>query len=162
MSKRPTKRELDDVEAEQLAQKYAGQGLEHIRLSDYGSMWAKCAALPPEFLDLLDQIDRTKEPRLLLPLILPNVPPEVRPHFVDLFERLEFKSRSRKTPSYRPSDAQQKLLGARYDVKNRGRGVTRAQAIADAARSWGISESALNLAVKGQHTSLRHQGRGHK
>src|SRR5262245_15095792 len=104
------KRAKKPDEVEKLAQRDAGMGFENLRLSDYGSMWAECAALPPEYLDLLDQIDRTKEPRLLLPLL--NIPPEVRPHFEDLFTRLEFKSRSRKTPSYRPSDAQQKLLCA--------------------------------------------------
>jgi len=158
----PTKQQLDELwdVLEEKYKKDRHDGLLGARLSDYGSGWEKCKMLAanwPGLLDLLDQIDETKEPRLLLPLL--NLPPEVRPHFVDLFERLEFKSRSRKTPSYRPSDAQQKLLGALYDVKNRGRGVTRAQAIADAAGIWGISESALKLAVKGQHTSLRHQGR---
>jgi len=51
------------------------------------------------------------------------------------------------------------LLGALWGVKNRERGKTQAQAIDDEARYWGLAKSALNLAVKGQHTSLRHQGR---
>ena len=167
----PTKQQLDELwdVLEEKYKKDRHDGLVGARLSDYGSGWEKCKMLAanwPELLDLLDQIDETKEPRLLLPLL--NLPPEVRPHFEDLFDRLVLvervvhKRRGRRTPSYRPNDHQSKLLGALWGVKNRSPGVTKAQAIAEQAQFWGLTENALKRAVEGRHTSLRHQGRGHK
>jgi acyl-CoA synthetase (NDP forming) len=105
----------------------------------------------------LDLLDKTLEPRLLLPLL--SIPPEARPYFVELFERLEFRRRSKRTPSYRPSEHQRTLMAARYTVENRPRTETQAKAIVDAAQYWGLSKTALEKAVKGRHTSLRRRGR---
>jgi hypothetical protein len=167
MTKQPTKtKATDPTKSDEVdddyAQQFSGDALD-VRLSDYSAGWEKCAALrdaAPALLDLLDEIERTKEPRLLLSLL--NIPPEARPHFEDLFERLVFKSRSRRTPSYCLSDAQQKLFEAIWNVKNRPRGVTQATAITEWAKSWGIDREALEKAVKGQHTSLRHAQRKRK
>jgi hypothetical protein len=169
MTKRPTKTKAteptksDEVD-DDYAQQFAGQGWENSRLSDYGAPWYTDDGKPgwkkgealrvaaPALLDLLDQIDRTKEPRLLLSLL--NLPPVALPHFEDLFERLVFKSRSRRTPSYRLSDAQQKLMWAIWEVRNLHPGVTQAEAITEVAKYWGINCSALEKAVTGHHTSL--------
>ena len=164
----PTQEQLDELweVLEKEYKKDPAYGMMALRLSDYGSGWDKCKKLAenwPTLLDLLDQIDNTKNPRLLLPLL--NIPPEVRPHFEDLFDRLVFvqrkvrKRRNRRTPSYRPNDHQQKLLGALWGVRNRRPGVTKDQAIAEQVQFWGITESALTKAVEGKHTSLRHKGR---
>jgi hypothetical protein len=157
----PTKEQLDELwdVLEEEYKKERRAGLVGARLSDYGGDWEECKTLAqhwPTILDLLDQLDNTREPRLLLPLL--NIPPEARPHFEDLFDRLVFKLRnkeSRRTPSYRPSKQQQKLSGALWEVDNRPRTVTKDKAIEAAARSWGINKTALALAAKGQHTSFR-------
>jgi hypothetical protein len=160
----PTNEQLDELwdVLEKEYKKDLAYGTIVLRLSDYGAGWEKCKMLAenwPTLLDLLDLIDQKKEPRLLLPLL--NLPPEVRPYFEELFERLVFierrvsKRRGRKTPSYRPTDHQQKILCALWSVKNRERGKTQAQEIADQAQYWGISESALKLAAQGRYPSLR-------
>jgi hypothetical protein len=154
MTKRLSNREPTDAEIERMLQEGAGRGFWPLSHSEFE--WSD---LPYEYLNLLFQIDRTKEPQLLLPWILPHVPPEVRPHFIDLFERLEFKTRSKKTPSYRRTEQQQKLLAALDDVKNRPREVKQTDAIEEAARRRGIDKTALTLAVQGQHSSLRRHRR---
>ena len=83
----PTQEQLDELweVLEKEYKKDPAYGMMALRLSDYGSGWDKCKKLAenwPTLLDLLDQIDNTKNPRLLLPLL--NIPPEVRPHFEDL------------------------------------------------------------------------------
>ncbi len=146
MTKRPTKRELDEDEIERLSIEHAGMGHGPRPPSDY--VWEKWGALPPEYLHLLYRIDHTKEPRLLLPLL--NVPPEVRPHFVDLFERLEFKRRIKKTPSYMLTEHQQRLLAAKSAVKDLGWRTDKA------ARFYGVERTSLETALRpGAHSSLR-------
>src|ERR1700745_876630 len=95
----------------------------------------------PALLDLLDRIDHTKEPSLLLPLL--KIPPEVRPHFEDLFKSLVFKSRSRRTPSDRLPYNQLTLLYAMWCVKTRPRGVKQADAITDVAQRYGFVRGTL-------------------
>jgi hypothetical protein len=172
--KPPTKRELDEIE--RLAQESPGLGLSH-RLSDR-AFWRNWTKLDPLYdtwidlkykslplIDLLDEIDRTLDPKLLLPLL--NVPPEALPHFEDLFERLNLK-RSRKnnrTPSYQRTEQQIKLEHAKWRVMMRPRGKTQAQAIAEVAQSEGIDKKTLERVIQGQHSSLRRQARrsrGHK
>lgn len=157
-------RKLDEIE--RLAQENAGLGLSH-RLSDR-AFW-RPNKIDPLFdtwvdrslplIDLLDEIDRTLEPKLLLPLL--NVPPEALPHFEDLFERLTFKPtrKNRRPPSYQRTEQQLKLEGAKFHVAMRPRGKTQAQAIAEEAKSEGIDEKTLERVVQGQHSSLRRQAR---
>ena len=121
--------------------------LDYGPLSTIASLWS--SGLSPEFMDLLDQIDQKKEPRLLLPRILSSFSPEEQRHIKNLFERNEFKSRSRKTPSYRPSYDDMELLNAVLVVKNYGWTVT------DAVRFLGVKRSPLFKALTGKHSSLR-------
>jgi hypothetical protein len=103
----------------------------------------------------LDEIDLAK---VLLPLIFAPPPPETRPHFEALFKLLAFKRRGKQAPSHRPTEHEQKLLGAWYDVKYRGEGVKQEDAIKAAAKYWGVDESAVKKAVRGKHTALRRRG----
>jgi hypothetical protein len=108
---------------------------------------------PTGWIDLLDKLDRTKDPRLLLPYL--NVPEVVRPHLADLFDRHTLKSRTRRTPSYQRTPAQLRLGLAVDHVKNRKRGESQKAAIDDAVREWGVSHSALTKALKGRHAAFR-------
>jgi len=116
-------------------------------------------------IDLISEIDCTLDPKLLLSLFDPPLTSEelrhILPHLEDLFDRLTFKRtrNDRRPPSYTRTEQQHKLLQALHDVRNRPRGVKQAEAIIKAARDWGISKTALELAVQGKHTSLRHKGR---
>jgi hypothetical protein len=154
MSKRPKWwLELDDDE--EVAQELGGAPPHQSNFvwTEWGGhMWTKREKPPSEsmkLLDLLYRIDETKDPGLLLPYILPCFQHEVRPHIKDLFERHVFKSRSRRTPSYRLTEQQQKLLVAVSAVRYRG--VT----FAKAAQLYGIEPDTLRLALKDQHSSLR-------
>jgi hypothetical protein len=110
--------------------------------------------LPDEYITLLDKLDHTRDPRLLLPYL--KVPEAVRPHFADLFERLAFKSRSRKLPSYQRTDKQKRLLMAVEAVRReRRRGVFRADAIAKAQRNYGVAADTIGAALSGKHYSFR-------
>ena len=84
--------------------------------------------VPDEYIDLLDALDRTKDPTLLLPYL--KVPEAARPHFEDLFARLEFKTRKGRRAdakkSYKPSDELIRLKMARDQVRAaRRRGMPR-------------------------------------
>jgi hypothetical protein len=110
-----------------------------------------------DYINLLEVIDSTKDPRLLLHLL--KVPDPVRRHFEDLFERLEFKTRekrrSRAQKSYKPTDYQIRLMLAVSQVVNRARGVVRATAITEAAAQYELEADKLTLAVAGHHASTR-------
>src|SRR5262249_18009377 len=75
----------------------------------------------------------------------------IRPHLEDLSDHLTFNRtrKDRRPPSYMRTEQQHKLLQARIDVLNRPRGVTQAEAIAEAAQKRGISESALTKVLQG-------------
>jgi hypothetical protein len=132
------------------------------------------AHIRPHLEDLFDRLTLTfkrtrkdRRPPLLSLFDRPHTSEElahIRPHLEDLFDHLTFKRtrKDRRPPSYMRTEQQHKLLQALYDVKNRPDGVKQAEAITKAAQKRGVSESALKLAAQGQHTSLRHQGRGHK
>jgi hypothetical protein len=161
MSKRPSKR---NTELERLHEQYASWVVSH-RLSDGSSrQWSQkhrffdISVHSKPLIEWLDEIDRTLDPKVLLPLL--NIPPEARPYFEALFEGLDFKhnhkSRRRR---FQPTEHQQKLLAALLNVKkNRRSEQTQAEAIEEWAKIWGVSKSALEKAVKGQHTSLRRRG----
>lgn len=114
--------------------------------------------VPEKYIELLDAIDRTKDPRLLLPYL--KVPEAVRPHLKDLFDRLEFKTRKRRRAdarkSYRPSDDMIRLKLARDQVRAwKRRGMSHEEAITKAIQQWLVGHDALEAAVRNEHTSLR-------
>jgi hypothetical protein len=110
-----------------------------------------------EYINLLDKIDSTKDPRLLLPLL--KVPAAVLRHFEDLFERLEFKTRKKRRAdaqkSYKPTPYQIRLMLAVSQVVNRGRSVARAAAITEAAAEYKLEVDKLTLALDGHHASTQ-------
>ena len=112
-----------------------------------------------DYINLLEVIDSTKDPRLLLHLL--KVPDPVLRHFEDLFKRLEFKTRKGRRAdaqrSYKPTAYQIRLMEAVGKVINRARGVARAAAINNAAEQYDLKVEALTRAVAGHHadTTLR-------
>jgi hypothetical protein len=100
------------------------------KLSD-NAFWL---GLPDDLIELLAALDRTKDPKLLLPYL--KVPKSALPHFADLFDRHRLKSRSRRTPSYLPTENIVRLMLARDHVKGRARGISREAAIESAARRY--------------------------
>ena len=175
MIKRPTKRERDEIERRKRKRdeierrKRERDEIEWLAQTRRLSSYRERDRSP--LIDLVFEIDRTLDPKLLLSLFDPPLTSEeirhILPHLEDLFDRLTFKRtrKDRRPPSYMRTEQQDKLLQAHIDVLNRPDGVTQAKAIADAARGWGISKNALELAAKGQHSSLRRQARrsrGHK
>ena len=125
---------------------------DYTKLDPLFDTWVHSQEKSLPLIDWLDEIDRAKGPSVLLPLL--NIPPETRPYFEDLFEGLNFKH-NRKKQRFWPTEHEQKLLGACFDVQNRPKGVKQKDAIAATAQSWDIDKEALTLAVKGQHASLR-------
>jgi hypothetical protein len=126
-----------------------GVGLSH-RLSDT-AYWLE--DIPDFYIELLDKLDRTKDPKLLLPLL--RVPKAVLPHFADLFDRHTLKRHSRRTPSYQRTDLQVCLMLALGQIKQRPKAVTLMEAIEKAAQDFQVSRAALANAYYGKHTSLR-------
>jgi hypothetical protein len=105
-----------------------------------------------EYVELLEQLDATKDPKLLLPYL--KVPDAVRPFFEDLVDRHKLRSVSRKMPSYKRSDEMIQLWLAGYYVINRPRDTPRAVAIAEAVQRFNVTTHNLELALDGQHASL--------
>jgi hypothetical protein len=134
--------------------KHGGAGLSK-KLADT-AFWLP--DVPDEYIELLDAIDRTKDPRLLLPYL--KVPAAVRPHLKDLFDRLEFKTRKGRRAdakkSYRPSDDLIRLKMARDQVRSRrNRGMPREEAISKAIQQWRVDRDVLESALANKHTALR-------
>lgn len=125
-----------------------------------------------EYITLLERLDATRDPRLLLPYL--KVPAKVRPHLVDLFERLEFKTRKGRRAdakkSYRPSDELIRLKLARDAVRAaKRRGMSHEAAITEAIQAFDLlrrkpkprqtdlekTRAVLEKALLNQHTALR-------
>jgi hypothetical protein len=107
---------------------------------------------------LLEKLDNTRDPRLLLPYL--KVPEAVRPHLEDLFERLEFKTRKGRRAdakkSYRPSDDLIRLKMARDAFRAaRRRGRPREEAITEVIQQWQVKREGLEAAIRNKHTRLR-------
>jgi hypothetical protein len=173
--KRPTKRERDEIERRKRKRdeierrKRERDEIEWLAQTRRLSSYRERDRSP--LIDLVFEIDRTLDPKLLLSLFDPPLTSEeirhILPHLEDLFDRLTFKRtrNDRRPPSYMRTEQQHKLLQALDDVKHRPDGVKLAEAITDAAKKRGVNETALKLAVQGQHSSLRRQARrsrGHK
>lgn len=109
--------------------------------------------IPDEYIELLDKLESTKDPRLLLPYL--KLPKAVLPHIIDLFDRHKLKSVSRRTPSHYVSDEIIRLWVAVNQVKQRQRGISKKDATRRAAAQFRLSPAALRLALNGRHTSFR-------
>jgi hypothetical protein len=131
--------------------KHGGLGKSR-KLSDT-AFWLTDEMATNEYFNLLDNLDQTKDPSLLLPYL--NIPNEMRPHFEELFTRLKFKSVNRKPSSYQLTGKLQRVWLALDQVRSAMlRGVSRDDAIAKAAKGFRIDRTALVSALEGRHRSL--------
>jgi hypothetical protein len=123
------------------------------KLSDT-AFWLELWGTADRYINLLDNLDQTKDPMLLLPYL--NVPEEMRPHFEDLFTRLKFKSVNKRTPSYQLTDKLQRVWIAVDQVRSSWRrGVPRDDAITKAAHDYRLDRTALVSALEGISPRLR-------
>lgn len=106
-----------------------------------------------EFIWLLVNLDRTKDPKLLLPYL--NVPKAVMPHLEDLFDRHRLQSKARRIPSYQRTDHQIRLMAALAYIKQRSKEMSEDDAVEEAASIYRLNDTALHEAVRGGHRSLR-------
>ena len=127
------------------------------RLSD-NAYWLK--DIPAFHVDLLDELDRTKDPKLLLQVL--DVPKAVLPHFADLLDRHRLQVSSRRMPSYQRTEKQIDLMMAVWNVKKRSPGESRDEAIDVEAWAWDVTPEALRKALEGKHGSLSRAERRQK
>jgi hypothetical protein len=116
--------------------------------------------LPDPLIDLLAEIDKTKDPMPLLGLLESlGLPKAALPHFRDLFDRWKFAPRnrhSRRPPSYQLTDNQIQLRMAVEQVRSAvKRGASLEDAKTEAEQFWRLDSTALTAALANDHRSLR-------
>lgn len=137
----------------------AGQGVSK-RVSD-NAFWLEPDPELDAWVDALEAIDRRADPAQLLKLLAPGVPPSVLPHLEDLFKRMRWAPKDKRTtPTYDRTAREAQLALAKRRVADLVEvGLLVKDALEQVAVETGIPLTVLGNSYEGRRGSTRRMRR---